>query len=374
MQTISSILNSAPGTKLALSPAYFVLTDGTAKTVPSLLGDRALCAADKVKVFIDHETPCGSETHADRQKELIDFAVANGCELFNGYGTNYQLMLDRFVKDGEIVAHCGDFGSVFGAVGALAVKCTPEELAAAMVEGTLNYTGPERVELCLAGALKAPACAKDAALCALRLLGDTAGKLVLVSGAEALPVSERIAFFQLLSLGGCDAALPAGACGEGALTLDLTAVVPAVAGPAAYLSAVPAAELHDVAVSAVFIGGCSAGRIEDIRAAAEVIRGRRIQRKIRGMVAFATTEVYIQAANEGLINRFLDAGFLVMNQGCSACYAHSQGVVDDKDVVLSAGSRPLPNCMGAGNAPTYLCSAATAVESAITGFITPAGE
>ena len=65
MNTIPTVLEAAPGTALTLKPDYFVLTDGTAKTVPSLLGDRALPDASKVKVFIDHETPCGSEAHAE---------------------------------------------------------------------------------------------------------------------------------------------------------------------------------------------------------------------------------------------------------------------------------------------------------------------
>ena len=145
-----------------------------------------------------------------------------------------------------------------------------------------------------------------------------------------------------------------------------------VAGPNDFTLTVPAAELKEIPVTSVFIGGCSAGRIEDLRAAAAVIKGRKVQRKVRTLVAFASTDIYIQAANEGLIAQFMDAGALVMNQGCSACYAHSQGLVDDKDTVLSAGSRACPNCNGEGDAPTMLCSAATAMESAIAGYVCPA--
>lgn len=86
---------------------------------------------------------------------------------------------------------------------------------------------------------------------------------------------------------------------------------------------------------------------------------------MRALAAFASTEAYVAAANEGLIAQLLDAGVLVMNQGCSGCYAHSQGLADGRDTVLSAGSRACPNCNGEGDVPTYLCSAATAMESAI---------
>lgn len=371
MNKLSSILNSVPGARIKVKPDWFVLTDGTAKTVPSLLAGRALSDADKVKVFIDHETPCGSEAHAEWQKQLIQFAANRGCELCNGYGTAYQLMLEKHVKPGDVIAHCGDFGSIYGAAGAYAVRLSPEEMAEAIISGEVCFPAPQPLHLKLSGSLKAPACAKDAALSALSLLGNTSGRLLLVSG-DLPQGAEKTAFFQLLSLGGCEAALEESVCSVPDAVLALDAVVSTVSGPNDFFHAAPASSLHATAVSAVFIGGCSAGRIEDIRAAAAVIQGRKVQRKVRTMIAFASTDAYIQAANEGLIAKFLDAGALVMNQGCSACYAHSQGLVDAEDVVLSAGSRACPNCMGDGDAPTYLCSAVTAMESAISGFITPA--
>ena len=371
MSNISSFLEAAPGTALTVKPDYYVLTDGTAKTVPSLLEDKAISDPGKVKVFIDHQTPCGSEAHAEWQKQLIRFAADRGCELFNGYGTNYQLMLEKIVKPGQVVAHCGDYGSIYGAAGVLAVKLSSEQLAEAILSGEVSVTAPEKFHLRLEGNVKSPACAKDAAIAALGLLGDTTGKLVLVSG-NVPEGSEKLAFFQLLSLSGCDAALEEITCETPDAVLDLYEVVPMVAGPNDFSLTVPAAELEEIPVTAVFIGGCSAGRIEDLRAAAAVIKGRRVQRKVRTLVAFASTDIYIQAANEGLITQFMEAGALVMNQGCSACYAHSQGLVDDKDTVLSAGSRACPNCNGEGEAPTMLCSAATAMESAIAGYVSPA--
>ena len=175
---------------------------------------------------------------------------------------------------------------------------------------------------------------------------------------------------QLLSECGCLTAV-SGTADSADCSLQLGDVVPMAAGPNDFTRAVPAAECSGTAVTNVFIGGCPQGRIEDIRAAASVIRGRSVARSVRAMVAFATTKDYIAAANEGLIARFLDAGVLVMNQGCSACYGRSQGLADGKDVVLSAGSRPCPNCNGEGDVPTYLCSAATAMASAIAGHICP---
>lgn len=362
----------SPGAEITLKPDWFVLSDGAAASVPSLMG-RGPADPEKVKVFIDHETPCGSESVAAAQRALIRFAVENGCELFNGYGVSYQIMLDKFVRPGQVVAHCGAFGSIYGGAGALSVRLTQEELAAAMECGTVACTAPQTVVLELTGALRAPACGKDAALVLLSKSHELEGRLLAVrgEGLARMETADRTAFFQMLSAGGCAAALAAETSQAAGITLNLDTVTPVVSDAKDFSLTAPAETLRDLEISAVFVGGCSSGRIEDIRRAAELIKGRRVCRKVRLLVAFATTEVYVQAAGEGLIDILMDAGAIVMNQGCSACYAHSQGLVDGKDVVLSAGSRSCPNCNGEGDARTYLCGAATAIASAVAGHVCP---
>jgi len=365
-----NLISGVPGSRVTLSPDWFVLTDGT-DPVPAPLQGRAVKDSSRVKVFIDHETPCGTEVHAAVQKTLIQFARETGCELFNGYGTSYAIMLRRFVKEGDVVAVSGEFGSIYGMSNAVAIKLSPEEMAEALVSGTITVTVPLVQHLQLTGSLKAPACGKDAAL---RLLPQlTPGTALAVSGEgfASLPAPEQTAFLQLLGAAGISCTCLESNCIAPDLSLELSEVVPMVAGPDSPLSAVPVTELAGKKVTAVFVGGCSAGRIEDIRLIAAMVKGRRVNRYVRTMVAFADTETYIQAANEGLIATLMDAGILVMNQGCSACYARSQGLVDGSDTVLSAGSRICPNCYGEGNAPTYLCSAATAISGALNGAITP---
>lgn len=374
MNNTDLILSAAPGTVVRIEPDYFVLNDGQAAAALDFLNGCTPARRDRVKVFVDHETPCGSELHAAKQRALINYALEQECQLYNGSGISYQLMLEEHVKAGDVVAHCGDFGSIYGSAGALGLKLSPAKLAEAIISGSLEIEVPETVYLRLTGTLKAPACAKDAVLCALPLLKNAYGKLLLVggSGLESLGDSKRAAFFQLLSACGCAGALPAGQSDRVDVSLELGRVLPTVSGPNHIGKTAPAEKLSAMDISAVFIGGCSAGRIEDIREIVRVICGRHVQRKVRTTVAFASTRVYIQAADEGLIDKLLDAGVVVMNQGCSGCYAHSQALVDSKDVVLSAGSRECPDCTGKGRVPTYLCSAATAVESAIQGYICPA--
>ena len=359
-----------PGEMITLALDWFILTDGSAWEVPAKVG--RIASPDKVKVFIDHETPCGSEKVAAQQKALINFAKENALELSNGYGVSYQIMLDKHVKSGNVILCCGDYGSMYGCAGALALKVTPDEMAKAVETGEYTWQVPSFAAVALTGSLKAPATGKDAALTLLASDHGFAGKILCVNGAEALPEADRLSFFQLLSASGCSAALCTAEKTEEAVALDLGTVVSRVSDAENLCYSVPANEASEIAVTSVFIGGCSAGRIEDIREAARVLQGRHVSRKVRLTVAFATTDVYIQAANEGLISSLMDGGAIVMNQGCSACYARSQGLADGKDTVLSAGSRVIPNCNGEGNVKTYLCSAATAMESAINGTICPA--
>lgn len=363
-----------PGVQLAVKPDWYVLNDGAAADVPALLEGKRLAAPEKVKVFIDHETPCGSEATAAKQKALIRFAMDNGCELFNGYGISYQLMLDRYVQSGQTIAHCGDFGSIYGYAGALGLRLSPAEMAEALTCASIPYSVPDHIALKLTGALKPPASGKDAALTLLAAAPDFSGKLLFLtgSGLRDMAPSDRASFFQLLSAGGCVAALAVNEAREAAMILDLGAVEPVVSETRTLRPAVPARKLGHLRPTSIFVGGCSSGRIEDIRCAARLVKGRRVCQDVRLLIAFATTEVYVQAANEGLIAELLDAGAIVMNQGCSACYARSQGLADGKDLVLSAGSRSCPNCSGAGDVPTYLCSASTAIASALAGHVCPA--
>lgn len=371
MYPLSEFMSSGSGETVYIKPDWFILTDGEHE-LPGILGGVKPAEPQKVKVFIDHETPCGSEKSADLQRLLIEYAEENNCELFNGYCISYQIILDKYVKPGQLVVCCGKFGGIFAAAGAFAISLTADEMKSAVESGEISATVPETFSLTVSGGLKGCANGKDAALAALPMPTGAKGKTLLVDSAGASwGVSDKTAFMQMLSECGCLTVVP-GTAKDSDESLKLDAVVPMVAGPDDFTRAVPASECSGVAVTNVFIGGCSQGRIEDIRAAAAVIRGRHVSRSVRALVAFATTKDYIAAADEGLIAQFLDAGVLVMNQGCSACYGRSQGLADGKDVVLSAGSRKSPNCNGDGDVPTYLCSAATAMASAIAGHICPA--
>jgi 3-isopropylmalate/(R)-2-methylmalate dehydratase large subunit len=131
----------------------------------------------------------------------------------------------------------------------------------------------------------------------------------------------------------------------------------------------PVREMEQTPVDQVYIGSCTNGRIEDLRIAAEVLKGFTISPSLRGIVSPATPLVYKQALGEGLLEIFMDAGFCVTNPTCGACLGMSNGVLAEGEVCASTTNRNFSGRMGAGGM-VHLMSPATAAATAIAGQIT----
>jgi 3-isopropylmalate/(R)-2-methylmalate dehydratase large subunit len=134
----------------------------------------------------------------------------------------------------------------------------------------------------------------------------------------------------------------------------------------------PVRELSGTKVDQVYIGSCTNGRIEDLREAARVIRGRKIAGTVRAIVSPATPAVYRAALGEGLIADFMDAGFCVTNPTCGACLGMSNGVLAEGEICASTTNRNFYGRMGRGGM-VHLMSPASAAAAALNGFITNAG-
>jgi 3-isopropylmalate/(R)-2-methylmalate dehydratase large subunit len=128
-------------------------------------------------------------------------------------------------------------------------------------------------------------------------------------------------------------------------------------------------EMTGTKIDQVYIGSCTNGRIEDLRIAAEVLRGKKISDQLRGVLSPATPEIYQMALKEGLIDIFMQAGFCVTNPTCGACLGMSNGVLAEGEACASTTNRNFNGRMGKGGM-VHLMSPATAAASAIEGVIT----
>jgi len=131
----------------------------------------------------------------------------------------------------------------------------------------------------------------------------------------------------------------------------------------------PVSEMEGKKVDQIYIGSCTNGRIEDLRAAAEVLKGNKINKNIRGILSPATPKVYSQAMAEGLLKIFADAGFCITNPTCGACLGMSNGVLANGESCASTTNRNFNGRMGKGGM-VHLMSPATAAATAIAGYIT----
>jgi 3-isopropylmalate/(R)-2-methylmalate dehydratase large subunit len=128
-------------------------------------------------------------------------------------------------------------------------------------------------------------------------------------------------------------------------------------------------ELPKTPVNQVYIGSCTNGRLEDLRVAADILKGKQISPSVRGIVSPATPKIFQAAMAEGILSVFMESGFCVTNPTCGACLGMSNGVLAEGEVCASTTNRNFNGRMGKGG-KVHLMSPATAAATAIRGYIT----
>jgi 3-isopropylmalate/(R)-2-methylmalate dehydratase large subunit len=162
----------------------------------------------------------------------------------------------------------------------------------------------------------------------------------------------------------------AGANYESTIEIDAARLEPTVAKPHTVDNTALAKELKGVQVAQVFIGTCTNGRLDDIRIAAGILKGRKRHPQTRLIVAPASRRVFLDALAEGYIASLVESGATIVPPGCAACLGVHQGVLGDGEVCLSTANRNFKGRMGNPEAFIYLASPATAAATAICGEIT----
>jgi 3-isopropylmalate/(R)-2-methylmalate dehydratase large subunit len=155
---------------------------------------------------------------------------------------------------------------------------------------------------------------------------------------------------------------------------DISKLEPQVARPSLPDNVVGVSKLSGTKVDVVFIGSCTNARIEDLRIAAGILKGKKIAKSIRLIVIPATQNIWRQALREGLLEIFSEAGAAVSTATCGPCLGGHMGVLAPGEVCLSTSNRNFPGRMGHKDSKVYLANPAVAAATAVTGTITPPGE
>lgn len=377
--------------------------DGTAplaiKSFREMGGERVK-NPERVVFVIDHIAPSASEDVSKLHKLMRDFASEQGIKYFYdvGEGVCHQILAEKHVEPGMVVVAGDSHTCTHGALGAFATGIGSTEVAAVLKTGKIWLKVPETLRIVVEGEFESYVTPKDlilqivgevgsdgATYMAVEYTGETVrrmsidGRLTLsnmaveMGGKTGLIEPDEKTLQYLESTGrGRGKPLKGDPDAEYAETLTFNAsnVTPQIAVPPTVDNVKPVSELEGLEVNQVFLGSCTNARIEDLRLAARLLKGRRISPKVRMLVVPASRRVYLQALREGLIEVFLEAGCVLCNPGCGVCVGGHQGVPAPGEIVLSTSNRNFIGRMGCAEAEIYLASPATAAVSALTGKIT----
>jgi 3-isopropylmalate/(R)-2-methylmalate dehydratase large subunit len=156
---------------------------------------------------------------------------------------------------------------------------------------------------------------------------------------------------------------------ERVIKIDASAIKPMVSCPHTVDNVKTADELNEIKVNQVFVGTCTNGRIEDLRVVANVLKGNKVNENVRMIIAPASKDIYVQAAKEGLLQVFLEAGASLIPAGCGPCVGVHGGILGDGEVCLATQNRNFQGRMGNTEGFIYLASPYTAAKSAVKGYI-----
>jgi 3-isopropylmalate/(R)-2-methylmalate dehydratase large subunit len=347
----------------------------------------------RVALVLDHAAPAPNERVANLHKMLRDFAAEHGCHFYDvGRGICHQLMVEhQHVKPGDLFLGADSHTPHYGAVNAFAVGVGSTDLAATMLTGKTWLKVPKTVKIVLNGSLNPGVVAKDIALHVLSVIGVTGGSYMALEftgeAVRSMSLSSRAVLANMASEMGAKTALvdPTGlelpyewmptypdadAVYHAIHELDVSALTPLVATPDSPENVLPVSAVKGVKVQQAFIGSCTNSRLEDLQAAAAVLKGRRIATGVRLLIAPASNVVFQAALHDGTAQILIDAGAVFMTSGCGPCVGTHMGVPADGEVIISSTNRNFKGRMGNPNASIYLSSPAVVAASALRGEIT----
>lgn len=357
---------------------------------------------DRVVVGIDHSAPA-MDRNVEVAKRHIDCRVlTNKLGISQFYdvrgGICHQIMVEKgFVLPGTLVLAADSHATIYGALNCAGTGIGEAEMAWVLQFGELWFRVPETIKIVVSGELIEGVTAKDIFLYlsgqhgtevtqykAIEWTGSTMDTLSLDGrlslATHSVDIGAKFGFFsvdaktsdflQKRSAEGFDSVeSDADANFEWISEIDASRLQPLVAEPHSMEVVNPAALYRDVKIDQAVIGACTNGRLEDIKWAAIILKGKRVNQNVRFLVSPASWEVYKAAMKAGYFESLIDAGAILCHPHCGVCIGKI-GVLGPGEVCITATSRNFKGRMGSPESLIYLASPATVAASALTGRIT----
>jgi len=357
----------------------------------------------KVVVILDHQVPAESIKAAELHKIMRQFAKEQNLLIYDvgRGGVCHQVMPERgHVVPGSVIVGADSHTCTYGAFGSFATGIGSTEAAAVFARGKIWLKVPDAIRINVNGKFGRYVTAKDLVLNIIGKLG--------VDGAIYKSVEFTGPTIREMSIAGrmtiCNMAVEMGAkngivepdeitckflkgriktmpdfealrsdkdASYGAtIEFNIAELEPQVACPSSVDNVKPVSDVGNVPVEQAFIGSCTNGRIEDLRLAAQVMKGKKVKDGVRALVIPASMEVYKQALIEGLTEIFTDAGAVVCGAACGPCLGGHIGLLAAGETCISTSNRNFIGRMGSKEANVYLASPATVAASSVKGKIT----
>lgn len=390
-----------PGEIHTVDVDYLMSNDGTTHLTIDMfynqLKNPRIADKDKLVFIIDHNIPAENPKTAAAHKKMREFAKKYDIAFYEGKGVCHQIMLEDFVEPGQFIMGADSHTCSYGAVGAFGTGIGCTDFLYAMVTGKSWVLVPETILFNLTGKLREGVYPRDLILTIIGDIGANGCNYKIMEfageGAHGLSVNDRFVLCNLAVEAGAKTGIvePDEKVAEfmkehgrsydnlyqsdvdasflQVYDYDLSKIEPVVAEPHFVDNVKPLSEVGEVKIDEAFLGSCNNGRIDELRVAASILKGRKVHPDVRFLIAPASNSVYLQALEEGLVDIFLESGAMMMNPNCSVCWGSCQGVIGEGEVLISTGTRNFKGRAGHKDSKVYLASAATVAASAVAGKI-----
>lgn len=392
-----------PGDIVTVNVDYVMLDDIMMPFIVSKfreMGFTKVWDPDRIVIICDHLVPASQVDDIRAYKISCSFADEQGISnLHRSDGICHQLMTEAgYVKPGHVVFGTDSHTTTYGCVGAFSTGIGYTEMAGILGTGELWIRVPQTIKIVINGILPENVMAKDVIL---KVIGDlgaagaTYRSLEFTGDTiENMSISSRMSMANMAIEAGAKCGLfapdekTAQYCGiqldefqkslygdedaeyERVIEYRAEDFVPVVAVPSNVDNVQSVSDIGEVKVDQVFLGSCTNGRLEDLMAAADILKGKKIASFVRFIVTPASRKVYLEALKNGTIETLLHAGAEITHPSCGLCCGRTGGILTDGEVVVATNNRNFLGRMGTNKVRIYLVSPRTAAMSALTGKIT----
>lgn len=392
-QLIEADLDLVLGNDITSPVAIHVMEDMTVDTVFD---------KEKIALVMDHFVPNKDIKSAQHCKCVREFAQEHQITNFfdvGEMGIEHALLPEKgLTVAGDVIIGADSHTCTYGALGAFSTGVGSTDMAAGMATGKAWFKVPAALKFVLTGSLPRWVSGKDVILYIIGKIGVDGARYMSMEftgdGVASLSMDDRFAIANMaIEAGGKNGIFPvddraiaymkehstkrytvyeadADAVYEQEYTIDLSELEPMVAFPHLPENTKGISQIQeDIRIDQAVIGSCTNGRIEDLRCAASILKGRKVKKGVRCIVIPATQAIYLQAVEEGLVKTFIEAGAIVSTPTCGPCLGGYMGILAEGERCISTTNRNFVGRMGHVESEVYLASPAVAAASAVTGKI-----